>query len=339
MKIVLITGSYPPDVCGSADYTARLEESLRRAGAEVEVFTGKRWTIRNAPALTRELATLRPDIMHMQYPTAGYGWTLGPQMMSLLQPMVLTLHEASQGHPLRKLSLHPFALRSIKLIFTNEFEQSFVGRLAPWTRARAAVIPIGSNVPVVEAFAGRRPNTITYFGLIRRQKGLERVLELAKLLQHRCPRWQFRIIGRLMPAWDNYYQELRRQAEGLPVEWKIGLDGEELSRALASSDIAYLPFPDGASERRGSLIALLAHGAAVITTKGAHTPSQIDGAVFFAGSAQDAAMAVELLDKNPERKTEIQRRARLYARKFEWEEIASQHMAVYEQVLTRRRSK
>lgn len=333
VKVVLITGSYPPDVCGSSDYTARLEQSLVAAGVEVEVFTGKSWTMRSAPALVRELARLVPDIVHMQYPTTGYGWKLGPQAMGLLRSMVLTFHEASQGHPLRKVSLYPFALRNSRLVFTNEYERAFVQRLAPWTRNRSEVIPIGSNVRVTTGFVDRPPHTITYFGLIRPQKGLEEVIELARLMQDRSPRWRVRVVGRLMPGWEDFFQRLRRRADGLLVDWQTGLDGEALSRALASSEIAYLPYPDGASERRGSLIALLANGAAVITTKGPHTPPSMDDAVLYASSPRQAATLIESLDEHPDRKSRIQRQARLYASKFDWEEIARRHIALYEKIL------
>ncbi len=265
IKVILVTGSYPPDVCGTADYSARLEQSLANIGVEVEVFSGKQWTVRNAQMLVREIRQRNPDIVHMQYPTTGYGWKLGPQTMALLQPNVVTLHEASQGHLLRKLSLYPFTLRAKKVIFTNEYERGFVQRMAPWIVNRSTVIPIGSNIVPTPLSGTRDPKTVTYFGLIRPEKGLEEVMELARLLGDKSRRRKVRIVGKLMPGYEAYYEQLRLQSRELPLDWQLGLNGDALSLALASSDIAYLPFPDGASERRSSLIALLANGSAVIT--------------------------------------------------------------------------
>jgi glycosyltransferase involved in cell wall biosynthesis len=333
MKVALITGSYPPDVCGVSDYSEMLETHLIRAGVDVEIYTGRKWGVRHAFQNSAELGGLKADIVHMQYPATGYGWALGPQFMALARPMVITIHEASQSHLLRRLSLYPFGLRAPKVIFTNEYEQAYVNQFAPWTRDRSKVIPIGSNVPVALSSVDRRPRTITYFGLIRPEKGLEQVIELAKLLHNRPPQWKIRIVGTLMPGRELFFQKLRESAEGLMVDWEIGLDGDELSRALASSDIAYLPFPDGASERRGSLIALLASGAAIVTTRGLHTPSSISQAVLFASSPSEAVQLIESLDGSPEKKFHLQQEARLYSRKFEWDEIAKQHIAVYQGIL------
>jgi glycosyltransferase involved in cell wall biosynthesis len=122
------------------------------------------------------------------------------------------------------------------------------------------------------------------------------------------------------------------------VDWHIDLAGEALSRVLPLSDICYLPFPDGASERRSSLIALLANGAAVVTTKGKHTPAAMGEAVLFASSASEALERVRGLEANPARKSSLQRQAANYAKKFGWKEIAMRHISLYESILRQRRS-
>jgi glycosyltransferase involved in cell wall biosynthesis len=337
LKIAIITGSYPPDVCGVSDYTKRLEQYLRIIGVDVRIYTGRDWRLRYALKNSAELARLGADIIHMQYPSTGYGWKLGPQLMALARPMVVTLHEASQAHLLRRLALYPFGARSQRLIFTNEYEQAYVRRFAPWLSSRSWLIPIGNNVPLVSFPSERLKDTITYFGLIRPGKGLEEVMELGRLIKAGSRHWKVRIIGKLMPGYEGYYEQLRLRAKDLPFDWRIGLDGDALSLALASSDIAYLPFPDGASERRSSLIALLANGSAVITTKGPHTPSLIQESVFFASSPSEALEHIDALEHDSARKILLQQRARAYSRKFEWQEIALQHISVYESVLCRSR--
>lgn len=71
VKVLLITGSFPPDVCGTADYTARLCEALQAAGVEARVFCGKDWRLSRVPSLLREIEETKPDVIHMQYPTTG----------------------------------------------------------------------------------------------------------------------------------------------------------------------------------------------------------------------------------------------------------------------------
>jgi glycosyltransferase involved in cell wall biosynthesis len=337
MKIVLITGSYPPDICGVADYTERLAEALEGAGAEVAVFTGKQWNLANAALLNREIGGIRADVLHMQYPATGYGWHLGPQILSLLRPIVMTIHECSQAHFLRRLSLYPFAVRAPQVIFTNQYEQEYCQRFAPWIKGRSTVIPIGSNVPPGPDTISRRPNAVTNFGLIRPQKGLEQMMEMARLFNERANGLRVRIVGTVLPGYEDYFARLRREADGLPVEWVTGLNGASLSSALAETEVAYLPYPDGTSERRSSLIAMLANKAAIITTRGPHTPPAMEAAVQFANSPLEAVTLAEGMFDNPDYLVARQLSAAEYAVKFSWDSIAAEHMAIYERLTARKR--
>ncbi|HZQ42559.1 MAG TPA: hypothetical protein VFA99_04875 [Acidobacteriaceae bacterium] len=177
-------------------------------------------------------------------------------------------------------------------------------------------------------------HTLTYFGLIKRDKGIEQVIELAKLLHKRAPHWRTRIIGRILPGSEALYQHLRTESQGLAIDWQIGLQDEALATALAATDIAYLPFPDGASERRSSLIALLTSGATIITTRGTHTPSQLNNAALFAESPSQAIAHIESLETFPERKDLLSSAAQRYSQKFEWDSIAAEHIAVYRSILS-----
>jgi glycosyltransferase involved in cell wall biosynthesis len=339
MKILLMTGSYPPDICGVSDYSERLAEALEKAGAKVEVFTGRRWGLSSTAKLNNEIRRLSPDILHMQYPATGYGWRLGPQMLSLLQPSVITIHECSQSHIIRRLALYPFSLRAQKIIFTNQYEREYSERFAPWIRDRDTVIGIGSNIVPVPDRGSRLRNVVTSFGLIRPHKGLEEVIALGRLFKERSNGPRIRIIGTLMPGSQDYYAQLQKESRELPIEWLLGLNGEPLSHTLAETSIAYMPFPDGASERRGSLIALLANKAATITTRGAHTPPAMEGVVQFSTSPYDAVVLAEEIFNRPELMQHLQIRAEEYAAKFSWEIIAAEHIKIYELLVSQKTSR
>lgn len=333
MKIILLTGSYPPDICGVADYTEQLYESLRKEGLGVSIFTGKRWGLSRAARINRELSLMDADLYHMQYPATGYGWKLGPQFLSLLRPFVMTIHECSQAHPLRQLSLLPFTVRARKIIFTNEFEQRYAHRLAPWIKKRSTLIPIGNNVPLVSGIAKGTDKAVTYFGLIRPQKGLEQIIELGRFCKARANGLTVRIIGTVLPGNEEYFERLRDEARNLPIAWCLGLTGQSLSQALAETAVAYLPFPDGASERRSSLIAMLSNGAATITTYGSHTPRDLSNAVLFADSPTRAVELAENLYYDSNAREEQQRASIKHAVKYSWVNIAHEHLALYLQLL------
>ena len=148
-------------------------------------------------------------------------------------------------------------------------------------RQSPVLIPIGSNIAVAPGDTydraawrarlqvGADETLLAYFGLISRSKGLDTLLDaLARLPAH----FRLLVIGGAATAPEDrvYADAIRQQIERLGLERRVTVTGhcpaEEVSAHLLAADIAALPFADGASFRRGSLLAALAHGLPVVTT-------------------------------------------------------------------------
>src|SRR5262249_22930678 len=138
-----------------------------------------------------------------------------------------------------------------------------------------------------------------------------------------------RIIGLAQKEHMSYLDALQGKSASLPVVWDLGLSNEATADQLARVAYAYAPFPDGASERRSSLLALLANGVATITTRGLQTPLALDKTVEFAGSPEDAASILEELNSDPGRRQELSRHGVRYASRFCWLAIADLHIELY----------
>lgn len=100
------------------------------------------------------------------------------------------------------------------------------------------------------------------------------------------------------------------------------LEARELSAHLAACDLLLQPYTDGASSRRTSLMAGLAHGLAVVTTKGRLTEDlwETCGAVALADAGDFGAMreaAARLLDDADERARLGVRARALYLERFD----------------------
>jgi glycosyltransferase involved in cell wall biosynthesis len=337
MKILLVSGSYPPDPCGVGDYTHRLSQALQSEGMDVQCLGHKQWHSHNIRSILHAVDNAGADIIHIQYPTVGYGRALGPQLLGIRRPCVVTIHEVSQAHLLRKLSLYAFLGFAKALIFTSKFEQQVAAGFAPWILHKSTIIPIGSNIPVCGSVAGTSPNTIGYFGLIRPNKGLEQVIELARLAVKNRIDFKVLVVGLEKNGQQDYYKRLRQQSFGLPVEWRVGLQGEDLDAALAEPKLAYLPFPDGASERRSSLLTFLTRGTPVITTMGPQVPEGMKSAVQFAALPDDAlSLAVKMVADNGVWRG-LREKGIAYAKSFAWDRIARRHIELYQnQMLPRR---
>jgi glycosyltransferase involved in cell wall biosynthesis len=327
MKIVMLTGSYPPDHCGVGDYTYQLITALKKAKVNVSVLHHRDWRLSSLPSLISILRQQNSNILHIQYPTIGYGKSIIPQIISLILQstnIVVTLHEFSQAHILRRLSIIPFTLRSY-FIFTNEGERDSLCRWTPWVRRRSDIIPIGSNIPFTASPGEKNPEVI-YFGIIKPGKGIEEFLALARMAWERESIWKFRLLGFPHPHYPRFLDRIR----ALPyVSLHLSLGPQQVAEILSRATFAYLPYPDGASERRGSLLAALGNEVLVITTRGPQMPPEFEKFLLFAHHPAEALQILESFSEPSERFTRLRREARKYLEKISWAAIASRHIELY----------
>ncbi|MGA3323253.1 MAG: hypothetical protein ABSF45_02180 [Terriglobia bacterium] len=337
MKVALVTGPCPPGGCGVGDYTICLAKALSAGGVETRVITSGDWSLLGIFKVLRNLREQKFDIVHIQYPTLGFGYKLGPQALSLLRSCVVTLHEASQRRIWRKLSLLPFMVRPKHLVFTSDFERRYVTTRIPWVARISSIVPVPSNIRAFPHERSRNLGEIVYFGLISPGKGLEEVVELSRLIKSGVLPLRVRIIGGRRLEHIKYLEKLRSETADRPVIWDLDLSEEQVAEKLASSAVAYLPFPDGASERRTSLKAALANGVAVVTTLGSQTPGDVQSFLKFAGSPREALIAARSLLESPEERAKLARNAGQYLRQCTWERVAELHLAVYRNLLSSKR--
>jgi glycosyltransferase involved in cell wall biosynthesis len=331
LKVALIIGPCEPGKCGVGDYTIRLRDALSSfAGVDADILNTADWSINGAIKNSRSLRDY--DLLHIQYPTAGFGHRLGPQAFSLLNPCVTTIHEASQRRLPRKLSLIPFVLRSRHLIFTSNYERRFVAGWAPWIAGHSSVIPVGTNIDVVPISDPTLSTAILYFGLIMPNKGLEQVLELAELMKKAQQPFTINIVGQVPNGHEVYFDHLRSKALNLPIEWHLGESDEQVARRLNQSSVAYLPYPDGASDRRTTLKSAISAGLAVITNQGLHTNSALANSVLLTRNPQEALVAIQHLFTDQDAREDLSQRAVKYSRRYSWARIARLHLKVYRSV-------
>ena len=133
----------------------------------------------------------------------------------------------------------------------------------------------------------------------------------------------------------------------------------DVSAHLLAADIAALPFADGASFRRGSLLAALAHGLAVVTKpqtddQGRKTNEDdqarrfgrsssvlrpfVDGENMLLvppGDAPALVAAIERLARDTRLREQLAAGGRALAAQFSWDAIAAQHEQLYERLIRR----
>ena len=335
VKVAMLSGSWPPDRCGVGDYAERLSVALTEHGVEVVRLGDSGFGVASIPAINRRLADCGADILHIQYPTVGYGRSIAPALLAALPgrwPVVATLHEFASFRSYRLPWFIPYARRADTVVFTNGVEHDAFRTRLRSIRAHTEIIPIGSNIPTGPG-GPRKERSVCYFGLIMPGKGLEQVLELARLLVPKG--FEVTVIGSVPPHAASYGADLVNHLRSAGA--RIFLDEEPAGVAalLGGQSYAFLPFPDGASDKRGSLLAAIVNGVRVVAPLGVGSSAPICDWIM---PAQDAAEAARLLANLADGVTAwTGGTPGDRVTRYQWGSIAERHAALYSRVAGRNR--
>jgi glycosyltransferase involved in cell wall biosynthesis len=215
---------------------------------------------------------------------------------------------------------------------------------------RVARIPIGSNIPVQPPAGYDRAQfrsalgvgaddfLLGYFGFLNHSKGGDTLIRALSVLAERKARVKLALIGGQAGGSDPtdiaFGAEIEKLIARHGLENRIIRSGfisaMEVSAHLLACDAMALPYRDGASLRRGSLMAALAHGCAVISTvPPAPLPELRDGQnirLVPPDSPAALVLAISELLGAPDLRTRLGAAARETARQFEWPRIAARQL-------------
>ncbi len=346
------------------------------AGDPTLLSVGSMWgwqALRRTARTSRDLA---PAVIHIQYQTGAYNMHPAINLLpGRLRGLPRRPRIVVTAHDLRLPYLFPKAdlLRSWvttrlfndadALIVTNaEDEQRVRGHhtadrtlYSPPQAVKVPVhcIPIGSNIAPhlpanydratwrAQQHVGPEDVLIGYFGLLNRTKGVAELVEaLALLPQH----FKLVIIGgaAVSPEDQRYAAEVQTLIARRQIQERVHITGPcseaEVSAHLLAADMLALPFHDGASYRRGSLLAALSHGIPTITTTPATLldPPLIDGVhAMCLPSAKVGLLndAIKILADDATLRARLASGGRNLAMHFDWPNIAAQHELVYHTLL------
>jgi glycosyltransferase involved in cell wall biosynthesis len=320
------------------------------------------WSPRCWPAVIAALDRLRPAWLHIQYQTGAYemrpGINLLPWRLRALpgRPQIaVTFHDLLQPYlfpkagPARAWVNRRLAADADAVVATNHADAAALRRLvAQPATFRPQLIPIGSNIAVAPPPGYRRapwraqlgvgPDEllVAYFGLLSPSKGVDLLLSA---LPHLTRPWRLLLIGGAATAPQDvaYAAALRAQIDAMGLGARVIATGHvpdaEVSAHLLAADCVALPFRDGASFRRGSLLAALAHGCPVVTTPPAEPAEAalLSEAALFAPVDAPAALAAALtrLATDAALGAALSAAGQRLAARFSWTAIAARHAELY----------
>jgi glycosyltransferase involved in cell wall biosynthesis len=129
-----------------------------------------------------------------------------------------------------------------------------------------------------------------------------------------------------------------RVPRGVELQSPGPLPEKALSLRLWASDLVLLPFTDGLTTRRSTLMAALAHGHPVLGLRGANTEGELSDVVPMTPVGDLAAYAREAVSlcSDGERRSSLgESGASLYSREFDWPVAATRTAAVIDEMRVR----
>jgi glycosyltransferase involved in cell wall biosynthesis len=184
---------------------------------------------------------------------------------------------------------------------------------------------------------------LSHFGLLNQSKGLQDVLPAMKLLVEQGLDVKLVLIGGTTGTSDltnvSFSNHIRVQIEQLGLAGRVHETGflspEEVSAHLLACDVCVLPYRDGASFRRGTLMAALEHGLSIVTTRPAEN-ELVDGQnarLADPANPVSLARAIDDLAQDEVARRRLGFEAGKLGQRFGWPAIAEKHLALYLEVL------
>ncbi len=298
------------------------------------------------------------DVINIQYQAAAYNMNSPainflPWRLKHLGKTVVTFHD------LRTPYLFPKAGRFREKALTMMASQSsgaITTNTADFDELRSRVETPVANIPIGSNIATYKPNHIEidevrhqlnlqhdeillgYFGFLNESKGAETLLEALSRLPGT---YHLAFIGGQIGASDptnsaylNHVQNLVNELDlANRVHWTGFISDIRVSTFLHTANLMVLPYRDGVSLRRGSLMAALAHGRPLITTAPkALVPELRHGENVWLVPPNDVlalAKSIRHLANEKAICRELGQKAAATAQLFSWDEIARRTVQFY----------
>lgn len=370
IKLCFIVGNLPPVRCGVGDYTYKLLNELAKNNyLEIYVITSKesdiklsnvkiyneihKWNLLSWKVIKKIINKIKPNIIHYQHPAKLYGkYPFQFYLPYLIKRnfkdinFLTTIHEFSEAPLYAKPWLNLLLKLNDYLIFTNSSDQEKTEKII---KVQSTVIPIGSNIEPYEfnkiliqqereELLKNNKILLGYFGTINKDKGLDILIKaLNYLVNIQKKQIKLCVIGELSKKikYHKYIKSLINKLKSEDNVFIAGYQGEKnTSKYFNMVDICVLPFKQGASLRRGSLITSFIHGIPTITTPSFDNILKENENIVYFNNFNDLVIKINKLIEDKNFYQKIKNGACSLKEYFAWPSIAKKTFRFYRSILS-----
>lgn len=359
MRVLQISGTFPPGRCGVGDYTASLARALTRLpGLDVAVLTrregGRRpiqdvpvlecarsWRLWELPRIVRAIRGWQPDLVHIHWPSQGFGWRFAPALVPRICRasgirVVQTWHEPWLPNDTLRFRLQRRATAGLVFVRPNLVSLMPRSMLPDMPRCPQRIIGSGPSLPLSTSseaerealrrgFLGDKKTLVVYFGFVYPKKGVERLFEIADPVTDAIV-----LAGGVLDR--AYGRQLREVALsrgwGAQLHQTGYLEPGRAADLLRAADAVVLPYVAGGGSWSTSIHSALMQGTLVITTSAQPEGDDPIRNLFTAGVDDVEAMRQAL-------RTLAGRRI-APSSEDGWEDVAGEHARFYRELIEAR---
>lgn len=344
--------------------TADFSELLQKLGDQAEPLDigyaqlhtrGRAWRWGDVNMVADIALRYGLDVVNIQYQPAAYNMRSAavnwlPWRLRGLARTVVTFHDLRTPYLFPKAGrwrewvVRRMAHHADGLIVTNQADEAALTAAAIPTPL--CQIPIGSNINAyqpheielqdVRESLGLKPNDVllAYFGFVNESKGADTLITALAELDKR-----FHVVfvgGRTGSSdTDNnalFLAHLQRLIDAFKLEkrvhWTGFLSDVRVSAHLCAADLVVMPYKDGVSLRRGTLMAALAHGRPLLSTLPTHPVPELrhgeNAWLIPPANPTELTAAIRLLAADASLRGRLGHAAQQVAQGFTWDKIATQ---------------
>ena len=357
MKVLIVTGSYPPMKCGVGDYSYSLALALSsNPDFKIGVLTSfgdvkedtvapvklfpiiKEWHLSETFTVTKLIKDWSPDIVHIQYPTQGYRDGLLPYVIPIIsfilrKKVVQTWHEGYSRRQAPKLFMKAVIPGGLVIVRPQYKEK--LHYMLRWGMRNKVVkfIPNASAIPrnslsdhdrclLRKQYLKKCKRLVVFFGFVYPHKGVDLLFKIAN------SDTDMLVIAGEFDKQSDYGQEIMRYASSKPWVGHVNVPGfipaSDVAALLAVADAVILPFREGGGQWNTSIHGAVLQGVLVITTSKSLSGYDKNRNVYYA-KVDDVQEMRDALDAF----AGIRREFSSDVDRDEWEIIANEHRALY----------
>ncbi|MBW8879937.1 MAG: glycosyltransferase family 4 protein [Asticcacaulis sp.] len=375
-----IIGNFPPRKCGLATFTrdmyACLSKALPKARWDVIAMNDAGADYDYPSDVTRQLPqddidayrrladdlnAQGTDVVFVQHEFGIYGGPSGRYLLAFLErlemPIVTTLHTIlEQPNAEQRLVMDALIRLSDTLVTMAKKGAEILHRVYGVDPSRIAVIPHGApSRPLrdTESFkaelglTGRK--TLTTFGLLSPNKGIETVIAALPDIIRGCPDVVYLVIGATHPhlikhEGEKYRDGLKQMARDLGVERHVHfinsfVEDKDLIDILQATDVYVTPYLTETQITSGTLSYALALGRPIVSTPYWHAQEVLAGGIGALCPFKDShafTLAISNLLASDKARAAMSQRAYQAGLSSRWSAVAHAYVARAEADVERR---